>query len=122
MTTTHIPVWTLGDRLRKAREDAGLSQAELAAAISVSRNTVGNAELGERVPLAITLRAWSEVTGVPLEWLRTGEVAPPPRARGGVRRGARSQAPVRSDSDTELMQKRYPGYLTNPGLPMKVPA
>lgn len=115
MTATHIPVWTLGDRLRKAREDAGLSQAELAALLEVSRNTIGNAELGERVPLPITMRAWSLATGVPLEWLRTGAVEEPverPRRRGQPRRR----------SDTELMQKRYPGRLTISGPMLKVPA
>lgn len=43
MTETHthvggiIPVFTIGDRLRKAREFAGLEQSELANAIDVSR-------------------------------------------------------------------------------------
>ena len=94
----HIPVWTLGDRLRKAREDAGLSQSELAAAVLVSRTTVSNAEVGARVPMRGTLKAWAEVTDVPLAWLLTGDATPLPP----------SGQPVKgiNFSDTELMQNR----------------
>lgn len=91
----------MGDRLRKAREDAGLSQAELALSIGVSRNTVGNAEIGDRTPLEITLRAWADATGVPLEWLKSGRTGAPASPVRGVRR---NRAQVRSASDTELMQ------------------
>ena len=86
MTTqqeVHIPEWTLGDRLRKSREDAGLSQAQLAEALAVSRNTIGNAETGARRPLPITIRAWADATGVPLPWLLTGE-APRDYTPGGL--------------------------------------
>lgn len=71
MTETCIPDWTLADRLRKAREVAGLEQAELAQRIGISRHTVGNYELGRGVrgPKLIVLRAWSQETGVPLAWL-----------------------------------------------------
>lgn len=82
----------MGDRLRKAREEAGLSQAELAVAIGVARNTIGNAELGDRTPLTITLRAWARVTGVPEEWLRTGH-APAPRGGDGLPRLDSNQKP-----------------------------
>lgn len=115
----HIPEWTMGDRLRKAREDAGLSQAELADRIGISRNTVGNAEIGDRTPLLVTLRAWADVTSVPVEWLQTGRTtpAPPPAARR-PRRGHSG----RSRTDTELMQKRYHGHRHNPTPPLKVAA
>ena len=42
-----IPQWILGDRLRTARESAGLSQGELADAIGVARATVSSAERAE---------------------------------------------------------------------------
>lgn len=86
MTTqqdVHIPEWTLSDRLRKAREDAGLSQQQLADRLAVSRNTVGNAETGARRPLPITIKAWADATGVPLPWLLTGE-APRGYTPGGL--------------------------------------
>lgn len=121
-TTTHIPVWTMGDRLRKAREDAGLSQAELALEVGVSRATVSNAEVGATTPLPITVNAWARITGVPAEWLRTGRVEDTPRPRSGPRRGTRGQVPIRSDSDTELMQLRYPRHTLNGLLPLKAAA
>jgi transcriptional regulator with XRE-family HTH domain len=75
-----VPAWTLGDRLRKARESAGLDQAELAAAIGVSKRSVGAAERGESTPRRHVLIAWAAATGVALGWLCPGEAAAAPRA------------------------------------------
>jgi transcriptional regulator with XRE-family HTH domain len=72
-----IPVFTMGDRLRKAREVVGLDQSEFAEQLGVSRGTVSNYERSStenRKPIVI--RAWALATGVPLEWLQTGEGAP----------------------------------------------
>lgn len=71
--TGPIPVWTISDRLRKAREHAGLSQAELADAIGVSRNSISNYESGHTTPRVIVLNAWALTTGVPRSWLERGE-------------------------------------------------
>ncbi|MDO5633294.1 MAG: helix-turn-helix transcriptional regulator [Micrococcus sp.] len=76
-----IPQWTLGDRLRKAREMTGLSQAQFAKRIEVSVGTIGNYEAGRRAPRAIVIRAWALATGVPRPWLETGE-APSPSGDG----------------------------------------
>src|SRR5437868_6128097 len=67
----HVPSWTLGDRLRKARELAALEQGELASRIGVSRGTVSNYELGRgtRPPKRIVLRAWAAECHVPYSWL-----------------------------------------------------
>lgn len=71
---THIPEWSVHDRCRKAREDAGLDQAELAARIDVSRATISNYETGYvKAVRPIVLRAWALATAVPFEWLRDGE-------------------------------------------------
>ena len=69
-TALAVPAWTLGDRLRKAREFAGLEQGELAEQIGISRGTVSNYELGhgQRPPKRLVVRAWAEATGVPLDW------------------------------------------------------
>lgn len=69
----HIPVWTLGDRFRKAREDEGLTQQELADALGIDRNTVSAYETNQRVrPSKLYVRAWAQECHVPEEWLRTG--------------------------------------------------
>ncbi|WP_460836598.1 helix-turn-helix domain-containing protein [Nocardioides marmoraquaticus] len=69
-----VPEFTLGDRLRKAREHAGYEQGPFAALLGVSRGTVSNyeRELGTRGPKPIVLDQWAAKTGVSLQWLTTG--------------------------------------------------
>ena len=67
-----IPEFSKADRFRKAREHAGLEQAELAQAMGVSRSTVSNVERGLVAVRRITLRAWAMATGVDATWLETG--------------------------------------------------
>lgn len=68
-----VPEWTLGDRLRKAREAAGYaSQKDFAKATGISRGTVSSHEAGKRPTNARLLRQWARETGVSEEWLRTG--------------------------------------------------
>lgn len=73
-----MPGFTLQDRLRKAREYAGLDQQQLADRMGVSRGTVGNAEHGKVKVRAITIRAWALACGVDATWLEHG-TTPPPR-------------------------------------------
>lgn len=75
VTTTEIPVWTLGDRIRKARKTAGLTQAELAAAIGEKSSTsINNWETGASKPrdLVDKVRLIGDATGVPVSWLLLG--------------------------------------------------
>jgi len=90
-----VPEWTLGDSMRKAREYAGLSQAELAHEISVSRTSVVAYETGRSRPSRPALLAWSLATGVPYAWLCHGDTLPcgeppEPRNRRSARSGGRS--------------------------------
>ncbi|MBN9326555.1 helix-turn-helix transcriptional regulator [Cellulomonas sp. 73-145] len=71
-----IPEWTLADRLRKAREAAGISTADFATDLGVSRNTITNYERGHVSPRRGALRLWALRTGVPLVWLETGASNP----------------------------------------------
>jgi transcriptional regulator with XRE-family HTH domain len=74
-TLTSLPVWTLGDRLRKARDHAGLSVQEMADDLGVSRTTISKYEhdaTGKRgVPRMAILR-YADVSGIPIEWIETG--------------------------------------------------
>ena len=70
-----IPTFDLADRLRKARETAGVSQDDMASEIGVSRRSIVRYEGGAGVPRSALL-LWSIRTGVPLAWLQNGETPP----------------------------------------------
>lgn len=76
MTQARIPVFTLGERIRKAREDLGLSQGELALRLGVDRKTVGNWESGRNQPRYRDLMLVASTADVSLEWL-AGELYRP---------------------------------------------
>lgn len=71
---TITPMWTLGDRLRKARELTGMSQEEFAAVVGISRNTVANYEKGHTRPRMLELRAWARASRVDIGWLSADQV------------------------------------------------
>jgi transcriptional regulator with XRE-family HTH domain len=66
-----IPEWTLGDRLRKARQIAGLSQRQIAAAIGERASTYAMWEADSAFPRDLETRVEriSAVTGVSALWL-----------------------------------------------------
>lgn len=68
-----IPTWTFGDRLAKARREAGLEQNQIAAVFGVNRSTISHWETDRRLPkkggqLQLAHR-WAELTGCSLAWL-----------------------------------------------------
>ena len=71
-----VPEWTLPDRLRKAREHASLSQAELGALTGISRRSIVSYEGGTRPPRLPQLVVWAMATGVSLSWLAGDETSP----------------------------------------------
>lgn len=87
MTTSlsagRVPAWTLADRLRKARETTGMSQAELAERMGVARSTVARSEQTGSARRQ-TLLTWAFATGVDLGWLETGEAPSPDGDGAGV--------------------------------------
>lgn len=66
--------FTIGDRLRKAREVAGLKQDELASILGVARRSMNRWERGASVPRRPVLVSWALRCRVPYEWLVTGDV------------------------------------------------
>lgn len=68
-----VPEWTLADRLRKARGDAGYSQAELAEATGISRQSINRYETGRAVPDRPKLLAWATACHVDYGWLTGAE-------------------------------------------------
>jgi transcriptional regulator with XRE-family HTH domain len=84
-----VPAFTIGDRLRKAREKTGLDQGPFAVEIGVSRGTVSNYERaasgeGMKKPYLV---AWALRCDVPVEWLLTGK-APGEGGGDGGRSGS----------------------------------
>jgi transcriptional regulator with XRE-family HTH domain len=77
MPSGTVPDWTMTDRLRKAREQSGLDQSEFADALGVSRGTVSNYERGSTAYGRPVLLAWAMCSGVPLQWLLTGQQEAP---------------------------------------------
>lgn len=79
MTTPEVPgqAWQieLCHRLRIAREKAGLSQAELADSIEISRRSVTAYESGDAKPRRHVLVAWALRTGTSSEWLVSGDTS-----------------------------------------------
>lgn len=73
MSNTTTPTFTTGDRLRKAREFAGVSVHDMAEALGVTRNTVTNYE-HERTAIPVNaLVAYGRTTGVSVAWLIEGD-------------------------------------------------
>ena len=65
------PSFTFGDRLRRARRNAGLSQAEMAARLDVTPSRYGGWESDAARPWDIVdvARRVAEATDVPASWL-----------------------------------------------------
>jgi transcriptional regulator with XRE-family HTH domain len=63
-----IPVLTRAQRLRIARENAGMEQGDLSSLIGVSRVTISNYEQGRAVRRPVMM-AWAKATGVKFSWL-----------------------------------------------------
>lgn len=73
MANVMIPMWTVGDRLVKARKHAGLKQTEIANLLGVSHGAVSAWET-DSTPIKLgMLRAWAQVCQVSFHWLRHGD-------------------------------------------------
>jgi len=64
-----LPDKELADRLRAAREQAGLSQGQVAKLLTYQRPTISEIEAGRRRVTAEELRVFADVYGVSTEWL-----------------------------------------------------
>ena len=78
-----VPEWNVSDRVRKAREFAGLKQDDLANEIGMSRGGLAKIEQQKSTPRRTTLIAIAFATGVSLDWLENGETPAPDYPGGG---------------------------------------
>lgn len=63
------PQWTLGEKIWKARKDAGLEQADVARELGVSRALVSRWERDQSEIGAKKLQDFAQLTGTPIAWL-----------------------------------------------------
>lgn len=64
---------TMAQRLRDAREAAGLSQAQVANKLNLHRPSVTEIEAGRRKVSADEIEAFADVYGVSTDWLLNGK-------------------------------------------------
>lgn len=79
-----VPEWTIGDRLRKARELTGLDRSAFADAVGVTRNTVTKYETHDKAPKRLLLKAWALRCGVSTAWLESGVAPTGPTPDDGI--------------------------------------
>jgi len=77
-----IPRWTLGDRLRKVRREAGYSSREFAELLGINLSSLAHYETDRARPrnLVELMEKVSTVTGVPVTWLLGLDDQPDPNA------------------------------------------
>lgn len=74
MNTVTAPPWTLGDRIRKAREYRGWLQADLAERVHKARSTVSAWEKGTHAPSYAEIDLIARVTDIDVDWLQFGAI------------------------------------------------
>jgi DNA-binding XRE family transcriptional regulator len=65
-----VPTWSFGERVRKVRREAGMTQAEFANVLGVGRQAYASWEVDRHVPprMGEVAERLEEVTGVAREW------------------------------------------------------
>lgn len=86
-------------RLRSAREQAGLSQSEVGRRIGKSQNTVNEYESGKAKPPIGVLRQLADLYDVSLDYLAARTGTPRPPAEGGETMPIENREPLKSRLD-----------------------
>ena len=92
--TDNLP--TLGARLRWAREQAGLSGAQVARQLGVGRAFIGAIEFDRVAPNLARLTEFRDLYGVSMDWLTTGTEATVDPIAGEERLDPQDRALVRT--------------------------
>jgi transcriptional regulator with XRE-family HTH domain len=89
-------------RLKAAREQAGLTQGQVAKLLSLHRPSVSEMEAGRRSVSGEELSTLAEAYGVGVDWLLEGEAADPARLRYEL--AARKLSKMKADDIDRLME------------------
>jgi transcriptional regulator with XRE-family HTH domain len=74
MKQSTVPDWTLGWRMQRALDFAGIKAGDMAEALEVTRSTVSRwMHDSGTPPRKVYLRQWAEMCGVPFDWLAEGD-------------------------------------------------
>ena len=75
MAVEHEPgvARSIGDRIKQARKNHGLSQADLARRVGVSQPAIANWESGMHDPRRLVLAKLAEILETPLDWFAAGD-------------------------------------------------
>ena len=82
-----IPTWTIGDRLRKARNTAGIGVADMAGRLGVNAKSITRWERAQDGAPRRTVLAYAHETNVPVEWLDGADADDPEPDRELVTEG-----------------------------------
>jgi transcriptional regulator with XRE-family HTH domain len=77
---SRVPEWTLGWRMRRALEHAGITADQMAGELGMHRSAITRWTHDKVVPREIYLKQWALRCGVSLDWLKDGDSPPPPPA------------------------------------------
>lgn len=87
----------LGQRLRLAREQAGLSQGQVARILEYHRPTISQIEAGKRVVRPDEIERFAEIYGVKEAWILRGESALAEESDPRIELAARELAKLRNE-------------------------
>lgn len=94
---------SIGERLRWAREQAGLTQTQIARMLNYHRPTISQIEAGQRVVRPDEIARFASLYGVQEGWIMHGETGIPANQDARVEIAARELAKLRKeDLDTIL--------------------
>lgn len=94
----------VGNRLRLAREQAGLSQGQVARILKLHRPTISQMEAGQRVVKPVEVAQLSELYKVKQAWIVSGETAGATDADPRVELAARELSKLKRQDLDKIMQ------------------
>lgn len=86
---------SLGDRIKKSMQYAGISIGELAQYLECHRNSLSGWVANRSKPMPIVLRVIADKCEVPYEWLLTGKWPEPAKPKAAPAKAA-ARAPVKA--------------------------